>query len=606
MKKLLNSWTLLIVFFASRALYAQPVVAQSDGARTQWFTDARFGMFIHWGLYSAAEGVWKGENLRYMNNYAEWIRYRNRIPAEAYGQLAERFVWEEINPEQWVLLAKRAGMKYIIITAKHHDGAAIWDTGAGEYSLPALSGIERDPIAELASACRKHGMKLGFYYSHWIDWQHPFGWDHNQELTGRVSDSEYDQYWQQKVIPQLRELLTDYGDIALLWFDMWIPFSETIVKREQLEQVLRLVRELQPGCLVNSRLGLPASEDGIDFETLGDNQFGGVYKAHPWETPGTVAHSWGYNALENEWKSTTQLLQSLIGNVSLNGGFTLNIGPRADGSVPYETVRRLEDMGQWLAVNGEAVYGAGGISLRPAQHDWGRITRKTTGAEGERLYLHVYNWPLDRLLRVSGITSVPTRIYLLNDEAKEPLPYERIGPYLHIRVPEGAPDPYVSVIALEFDKPVQLDTAVVAESSFGGMALNGSNVLHLPERTKQARYDGLRPAHLVIAEPTTLRWRIYVQKPTAIAVDISYSNQADADGTISLETGGKQLSAALPHTGQVVVEPNEQYYTDEFRERPLGEIVFDGSGYHEVSVHITPKPGQQILLNRLWMAPGNE
>ena len=590
----------ICILLMSAILGAQPI-AKSQEERPQWFADARFGMFIHWGVYSAAEGIWKGERHRHFNNYAEWIRYRNRISVGAYGKLAERFVWDEINPEEWVLLAKKAGMKYVTITAKHHDGVALWDTEVGEYSLPKLSHANRDVIAELAAACKKHDMKLGFYYSHWIDWEHPYAWDHNQELTGSVTDEQYDQYWQEKVVPQLRELLTNYGEIAMLWFDMWIPHEHTVVKRQQLEQVLSMIRELQPNCLVNSRLGLPATHEGIDFETLGDNQFGGIYKDHPWETPGTIAHSWGYNALENQWKATGQLLQSLIGNVSLNGGLTLNIGPRADGSVPYESITRLEDMGRWLAINGESIYGSGGVELSPTQHDWGRITHKKRKHGGEYVYLQVYNWPLDNVLRVSGITSKPDKVYLLNDKLKAPLAYTQEGPYLYIQTPPVAPDPFVSVVVVEFDV-VQLDNQVVSESSFGGYSLHGNNVVSTaPNDVDKKRFDGTRPQHSVISEPTTLRWKVYVSEPGSFNFDISYSNQGDGKAPMTLQADGTTISDDLPHTGQVVVEPNENYYTDEFREKSLGNITFSRSGYHEVTLRIVPLDGQEILFNRIWM-----
>lgn len=205
---------LLLFFSFLGAVSAQSVPTNSE--KVKWFTDARFGMFIHWGLYSAAEGIWEGERLRNGNNYAEWIRYRNRISEDEYVKLAKRFDWNKIDPEQWVILAKKAGMKYILITAKHHDGIAIWDSKVRDHNLSKLSGTNRDVLKELAAACKKHGMKLGFYYSHWLDWEHPDGWDHNQEITGRITDEQYNKYWQGKVLPQLRELLTNYGDIAMI------------------------------------------------------------------------------------------------------------------------------------------------------------------------------------------------------------------------------------------------------------------------------------------------------------------------------------------------------------------------------------------------------
>jgi alpha-L-fucosidase len=318
-------------------------------------------MFIHWGVYSGAEGVWKGERHRDGNNYAEWIQYRNRIDQKEYLTLLDRFEWDRIDPEKWVILAKNAGMKYVVITAKHHDGFALWDSKANSYNVAQFTNPQRDIIRELAAACKKHGLKLGLYYSHWIDWEHKYGWDHTKEITG-LSNENYDRYWQEKVIPQMRELLTGYGPISIIWFDMWINHSQTVVSKDQLMQLKGLIRELQPGCLINSRLGLSLQEDSdIDFEELGDNQLGNMSRNFPWQSPATVADSWGFNRLDTEWKSTSTLLQSLIGNVSLNGNFLLNIGPRANGEVPYEISQRLLEIGDWLKVNGESVYGCGAL-----------------------------------------------------------------------------------------------------------------------------------------------------------------------------------------------------------------------------------------------------
>ncbi|QDH81547.1 alpha-L-fucosidase [Echinicola soli] len=575
---------------------AQSQQVLSTKERTAWFEEARFGMFIHWGLYSAAEGIWKGERLRHFNNYAEWIKYRNRIPTAQYGELAKRFDWEKIDPEEWVILAKKAGMKYITITAKHHDGVAIWNSSTDDYNLPNLAGTDRDIIAELAEACRKHDIKLGFYYSHWIDWAHPYGWNHNLELTGKVSDDQFDQYWQEKVIPQLRELLTDYGDVAMLWFDMWIPHKQTIVQEKQLQQVIDLVREFQPNCLINSRLGLPASLEDIDFETLGDNQLGAVYKKHPWQTPGTIAHSWGYNALENQWKSTSQLLQAMIGNVSLNGNFMLNIGPRADGSFPFEGRRRLEDIGEWLRENGRSIYKSEGLPLSPSQHDWGKIT---TNTDDHTIYLQVYNWPLDRQLNVTGITSAPKNIYLLADKLKEPLEFDQDGPLLHIQLPDLAPDRFVSVVAMEFDQIADLDTEVVAEATFKGFSLNGKNSL---ESWEIIDFDGTSPSHIVFSEADSLSWKVYIPQPGDYTFDLSYNiAQSESNASVQLKTGRKTLSSSVSPSGKIVVEPYQEFYADQFPEIQLGKVHFDHKGYHEVTLTVFPSEEGTLLFNWLWM-----
>lgn len=580
-----------------------PVGAQqlsSHHDRVKWFTDARFGMFIHWGVYSGAEGIWKGERLRNGNNYAEWLRYRNRISQDEYVQLAKRFDWNKINPEQWVLLAKKAGMKYILITAKHHDGIAIWNSKVSDINLSKLSGTNRDVIKELAAACKKHNMKLGFYYSHWLDWEHPNGWDHNQEITGRITDERYNKYWQEKVLPQLRELLTNYGDIAMIWFDMWIDYKSTIVKKEQLDQVIKLIHELQPGCLINSRLGLPASDPGIDFETMGDNQLGAVYTNHPWETSGTIAHSWGYNALENEYKSTSQLLQSLIGNVSLNGGFTLNIGPRADGSVPYEDVTRLDEMGAWLSKNGESVYGCTGLKLRPNQHDWGRITTKKLGKK-QIVYLQVYNWPLDHVLRLTGILSKPEKAELITPSGKMALRFTQSGLYTHIQLPRVAADHFVSVIALQYAQPLELDEKTVAESTFGGLALSSENDTENPSKYKQVQFDGLRPSHLIIDKDGLVVWQIYIPGPGTYNVDISYHNDSKTGMPVNISAGEQNLSQTLKPTGKVVVEPHDSY-TDEFVNNRIGVLDFPKEGFYKVTLKASPKENEKLYFNRIWVS----
>lgn len=577
-------------------------IAFSQENRTDWWTEARFGMFIHWGLYSGTEGIWKGERHRHFNNYAEWIKYRNRIPNKEYGELAKRFVWDEIDPEEWVLQAKNAGMHYITITAKHHDGFALWDTQVGDYSFKNYDPDSRDILAELAAACKKHDMKLGFYYSHWVDWEHPYGWDHNRELTKDLNDTQFDQYWQEKVIPQLTELLSNYGEVALLWFDMWIGHEQTIVQEKQLRQVIELVRNLQPNCLINSRLGLPVTEADIDYETLGDNQLGAVYKKNPWQTPGTIAHSWGYNALENDWKSTNQLLQALINNVSLNGNFMLNIGPRADGSLPYESISRLADMGKWLEINGASIYGAGGLELRPRQHDWGKITFKKV-AEKEKVFLHVFNWPLDKKLRLSGITSTPQKIYLLADKLKKPLDFTQEGPITHIQLPHRQPDHFVSVVALEFEEPISLDIEVAAESSFGGVALHAQNVLEKNLETNRLDPPNrmVSPEHINLKAEQELSWKIYLPESGSKNLSISFANPNEKGLRAEIMIGEKKLSMALEPTGKVVVEPNQDYYTEEFIDLPLGKLELSEPGYYTVKFVVKEKNEKPIRFNRIWI-----
>lgn len=518
--------TLLFGMFC--LLFSQLSFAQKHtNERAQWFTDARFGMFVHWGVYSGAEGIWKGETLRHNNDYAEWIMYRNSIERDEYPELLKRFDWEAIEPEEWVILAKNAGMKYLTFTAKHHDGFALWKSEVSDYNVYNHSNPQRDILKELAEACKKHGIKLGLYYSHWIDWEHPYGWSHEMEIKG-IEPEKYDTYWQQKVIPQVRELLTNYGEISIFWFDMWIHHSESVISKEQLMQLKSLIRELQPNCLINSRLGLSIEEDpDIDFKTLADNQLGRTKEEFPWQSPATVAHSWGFHALDNKWKSTTNLLKSLINNVSLNGNFMLNIGPRANGELPHEISQRLLEMGEWLETNGTSIYGAGAFELEKDLHDWGRISCSRQ-KEHTKLYLHVFNWPLDKQLLLTGITSKPNKIYLLADKNQKPLTFEQIGVFTKIELPAKQPDPFISVIVVEYLEYPEIVNGLVAQNSAGGYALRPDNLptIHNSIQIMPKERYGTIPEHIVVTQAQKFSWKIFVDSPGEKAVDISYSCQS--------------------------------------------------------------------------------
>lgn len=598
-KKIMQTLKITVLLF----FIVIKINAQKATERSQWFVDDRFGMFIHFGLYSAAEGYWHGEKIRYDNDYAEWLQYRNRIDTEDYKTLIERFKWDELDPEQWVILAKKAGMKYITITAKHHDGFAMWDSKVSDYSIGNYTSPKRDIIKELAEACKKHGIKLAFYYSHWVDWEHQYGWDHTKELTG-ITEQEYDKYWQKKVIPQVRELLTNYGEISIMWFDMWIHHSRTIITKEQLFQLKELIRELQPNCLINSRLGLSIEEDSdIDFRTLGDNQLGKEKLDYPWQTAGTVAHSWGYHATENKWKSTTSLLKSLINNVSLNGNFMLNIGPRANGNVPYEITDRLEKMGKWLEVNEESIYKSKAFDLRTDIHDWGKITSKTENGK-TKLYLHVFNWPLDHQIRVAGIKSTPSMIYLLSDKLKSSIQFEQKEVVTRIQLPFKAPDPYVSVIVMEFDQYPKIEKGLVGESIGEGYALTPKNISYSQGSTKilSSSKFGSIPERLIIEEDSNYEWRVYIDQPGIYFLDISYSFQDENDkNSLTVKIGDQKLGHEIQMTGQTVGEPKSAWVIDSYNFFKLGEVQIDHPGFYDIKLDVNVIKNQTIKFNRLWL-----
>ncbi len=579
--------------------------AQSQtNERAQWFVDARFGMFIHWGVYSGAEGIWKGEKLRNDNDYAEWIYYRNRIDREEYLTLLDRFDWASIDPEEWVLLAKRSGMKYVTLTAKHHDGFGLWDSEVSDYDVADHTSPKRDIVEELAEACRKHGLKLGLYYSHWVDWEHEFGWDHTKEIY-KITPEQYDQYWQEKVMPQMRELLTNYGPIGMMWFDMWIHHSNTIVTKDQLMQLKSLIRELQLDCLVNSRLGLSIEEDSdVDFRTLGDNQLGTGKLEYPWQSPATVAHSWGYHTLDTEWKSTTTLLKSLINNVSLNGNFMLNIGPKSNGDVPYEISQRMLEMGDWLKVNGESVYGAEAFDLRSDLHDWGKITYGTEADGKHKIYLHVFNWPYNNRLSVTGIATAPRGAYVLGDKLQSPLRFWHNEVLTEIDLSSLQPDPYISVIVLVFDQKPGIVDGLVARTRDGGYSLvPGNTISEEGERTLRSQdRGGTVPAHIMVRGKYQAKWKIFVDEPGNMKVDASYSFQGlKTAGNLSIKAANSTLRHDILPTGKTVGEPNQNWQIDNYRSHRIGTINFPEKGIYEITLEVEAEMDNPVNFQWLWL-----
>ena len=597
MKKI---WGIFFLIFLIK-VNSQSIVNE----RAKWFTSDRFGMFIHWGLYSGAEGIWKGEKVRYDNDYAEWIQYRNEIDKKEYLELSKRFDWNIINPEEWVLLAKKAGMKYITITAKHHDGFALWNSNSSDYNIFNYSNPKRDIIKELSVACKKHNIKLGFYYSHWTDWEHLYSWDNSKEIYW-LDKNKYDIYWQEKVIPQMKELLSNYGEISLIWFDMWLHHSETVVTKQQLFQLKNLIREMQPNCLINSRLGLSIDEDqDVDFRTLGDNQLGKYKYDYPWQTPATVAHSWGYNSSENEWKSTTSILRSLIGNVSLNGNLMLNIGPTSNGSVPYEIEKRFEEVGNWLANYGKSVYDAGAFDLRNDLHDWGLTTYKK-GKNGKNyIFLNIFDSQPVKVLKFTGITESPKEVNLLSKNKKIELEFNFTKAVTAIKIPNNLPDPYVNVIEMIFNKKPNADLDLVAETKYGGRSLNYLNAFSSNGegiKNEPKRYGSI-PKNIEINDSLTMKWKVFIDKPSVYILDTSYNFQKKiTDGFLSLKINNKKFKHQFEYTGKTVGEPNQYWIIDRFKSFKIGEIKFESPGFHQIELKIKTNPQNPIQWQWIWMA----
>ncbi len=443
---------IIALLLGAKSGFSQPVPSQDQ--KTQWFTDSRFGMFIHFGLYSIPAGVWDGK-ISGRNMYAEWIQKQGNwpygIPDKDYQALAKQFNPVKFNAEEWVLEARNAGMKYMIITAKHHDGFALWPSKVSSYNVVDASPFKRDILGELSKACEKYQMKLGFYYSHWQDWEHEGGAkppiDEFKSVPPpvQVTDAQFEKYWQQKCLPQVRELIENYHP-AILWFDTWA--KPEIITDKRLDELIGLVRKLDPNCLINSRILMrhPDIALKVDFLSMGDNEFPSDIINQPWETSGTMNYSWGYHQLDYHWETPKSLIAKLVGNVSRNGNFQLNIGPMPDGTFPKASVRRLREIGAWLYVNGDAVYASGPGKAKGDK--WGFVTQKKQNEGINRVYLNIVNWPENRELVVNGIDKLPQKVYLLETgQQLDFIPYPENG--LTIRLPNTAIDPNSTVVVVE-------------------------------------------------------------------------------------------------------------------------------------------------------------
>jgi alpha-L-fucosidase len=456
-------------------------------ARMEWWRQARFGMFIHWGLYSVPAGTWDGKQIP---SLGEWIMNNASIPVADYKALAAQFNPTGFGAHDIVALAKSAGMKYIVITAKHHDGFAMFDSKANAFNIVAATPFHRDPLKELAEECRKQGLKLGFYYSQDQDWTAPGGSailrQNHDPVThhwDKAQDGDFDTYLHTKAIPQIKELLSNYGDFpAVLWFDT--PTANMTPARAA--EIVALVNQ-HPDLIWNNRLG--GGYKG-DTETPEQTIPAQGFPGRDWESCMTINDTWGYKSYDTNFKSTETLLRNLIDIASKGGNYLLNIGPDSHGIVPQPEVDRLHAMGAWLAGNGEAIYGttptlfgaeAGSFSAtekdRRGNPLWVPAWNWRSTTRPDKIYIEVFNWPKkDGIFVLPNLPRTVSRAYLLADPAHKPLliyplaggpvPNQVVanalsslgsaavpaGNGLLIQLPAAAPDPIATVVVLETAK----------------------------------------------------------------------------------------------------------------------------------------------------------
>ncbi|GIO67286.1 alpha-L-fucosidase [Paenibacillus sp. FSL M7-1455] len=582
-------------------LLDDPLQAVNDGPeagdeaherRIAWWREARLGLFIHWGPYALPAGEWNGEEVK--ASYSEHIMLRARIPVQAYEEMAERFNPTAFDAGRWVRTAKRAGLKYIIFTAKHHDGFAMYDSRISDYSIVRHTPFGRDPLKELAEACREEGLVFGIYYSHAMDWHDPDSqgntWDYPgnigayDEVESWIHDedkrSRFDQYLHRKSLPQVRELLTEYGKVGLMWFDCGGKLT-----REQGEAFLTTVHALQQDCLVNSRVW--KSPLG-DYANTSDNQLETRAVRRDWENIITLNDSWGYKKSDANWKRPDAIIRQIIDVVSKNGNLVINVGPTATGEWDPVSESILLEVGEWLQANGESIYGAGASPT--AKPSWGRCTLK-----GRTLYLHIYDRPADGQLVVPGLLSRVERIYPL--AGGEDLAFRRQGAqdivvFLDdgLQIPDGKP----VVLAVLCAEAVQGNPVRLLMDGPGSPPMYELGVFESEISGSALRYDTgkkNRDNLLDWSDPADFAfWNIRTSGPCTFTASLVYGCGADGGGSYRLE------ASAPGQTLRQKVEPTGGPY--EFREFEAGILHFPDAGEYRIELHAERIEGAYLMQPR--------
>lgn len=510
-------------------------------ARMKWFREARFGMFIHWGVYAVPAGEWEGKT-----HYGEWFLEQTKIPVSRYEKFADEFNPVAFDAKEWVRYAKDAGMKYIVITSKHHDGFALWDSKLTDWDI-ARTPFKRDPLRELADACKEAGIVFCFYHSI-MDWHHP-DWGTRRaynDLAANAGPPDMERYISY-LKGQLKELITGYGPLGILWFDgEW----ESPWTHERGVDLYRYVRSLQPNIIVNNRVGKGRSGmQGMD-KGQGVGDYGTPEQEIPptgfgpgvdWESCMTMNGQWGYNKHDHNWKSTQMLVRNLIDCASKGGNYLLNVGPTAEGKIPAPSVERLKEIGAWMKVNHEAIYATTASPFK--RLPWGRATKKV-GAGETTLYLHVFDWPKDGKLVVPGLKNeVTTARFLASGKT---ISKQRTGDDWTLTVPTTAPDAISTTIVLKIKGEPEVVVTLPTQNPDGSIRLAAMDAtLHgRVQYEPGANHDNIG---YWTDSADWVEWNFRVKQPGRFRVKAEVA--ALAETKFQVEVGDQKFVGTTPATG---------------------------------------------------------
>lgn len=577
---------------AGASARAQEPAEQRD-ARLAWWREARFGMFIHWGLYAIPAGEWKG---RVFGGASEWLMHSARITPAEYEPLATRFNPVKFDADAWAAIAADAGVKYVVITTKHHDGFCLFDTAHDTFDVMDATPFGRDVMKELSDAVRARGLRIGWYHSI-LDWHHPDYLPRRTWDPRPAGDADFPRYVGH-LRDQVTELLTKYGPVGVMWFDGEWEDTWTEASGKDLEA---LCRKLQPGVIVNNRVGkgregmagLSRDEHAAgDFGTPEQTVPGTGLPGVDWESCMTMNDSWGYHRGDENWKSSTELVRTLIDCASKGGNFLLNVGPSAEGEIPPASVERLRAMGAWLRVNGEAIYGTGAGPFR--RLPWGRATARRI-AGGTRVYLHVFDWPADGVLRVPGLRNEVRGISLLASGLIDATAARDTVGVVIAGLPPAPPDPIATVVAMDVAGEPIVEVAPIRPGGGGVLVLDAADAdVHGASARYEPR-DDRRCIGFWTDARDTVSWDAAVDAPGRHDVWVTLACEpGEAGSTFRVAAGTSWVDGVVMGTGG----------WGEFRETWLGAIDLPGPG--RVAITVTPTSmarGAVMNLRSLRLVP---
>ncbi len=532
---------------------------RADNAeRGQLFNEGNYAMFIHWGLYSLLANKVDGKSYY---GIGEWIMHPRMagIPVEEYKKLAGNFNPAQFDAAAIVRLAKDAGMKYIVITSKHHDGFAMYDSKACDFNIVKATPWAKDPMKELAEACRSEGLGFGFYYSHNQDWSFPGGAG-GPKVDQSGNPATFDDYFVKKCRPQVEEITSQYGPIEIVWFD-----TPGNMPKRYVEELVAIVRRNQPNALVSGRAG-----HGLgDYETLGDMEVPHRNVPGMWESVDTTNDSWAYAWYDEYWKTPKEILHRLIACVGRGGTYMLNIGPRGDGSVPERCRRTLRAAGAWIHAYPQVVYG---VDASPWQHalPWGDVTVRE-----RKLFVCVFDWPQSGKLYLPGLKTQIASARLLSQEGPRNLTFSTDGGWTTFELPAQAPEKLVSVIEVDLAGAPEVDPVFGIDPNIGSCitcdfaTAEGVKLEQKRWMEKFGEWKAVYHAH-DWSDNGKVVFEVDVQAPGEFNVSLEYAGEGRLVWGVTVE-GGQSIR-------------NQQNSSHNYQEFPIGWIHFPAAGRYKVAV----------------------